>query len=139
VGNCKYCSRPAGLLRTAHTDCETGFKLAWLTIGRYLMISLEEGQPQDELIEAIQEIAADTNFPPQVTREIIRKGWGSCAESARARGCLTKDEECCLLAVRDHFALSQHVPGLRQARSKRIRVTVMREVEDEYEWMFWVH
>jgi hypothetical protein len=139
MGNCRYCGKPAGLLRNAHTDCETEFTLAPLTIGGYFTISIQEGKSQEELIEVIQEVAADTNFTPQVAREVICKGWKFCVESALTDGLLTQREESYLIAVRDHFDLSQQELDLRHTHDKLVQAAALRDVQDNRDWLFWVH
>ena len=114
MGNCKYCGKPAGFLRSKHANCEVKHQQCESIIqsGRQrialeILLAIKGSESFDTLEKTITEIE-QSSFVTQTERKaLLVKGWESSVEQFLEDGILDTTEEKRLTEFKERFALSQ--------------------------------
>lgn len=135
MGNCKYCGKPAGFLRSKHAECEEQHRQRERVIqdGR-AQIAAEvlraiKGMGTFDLLEKkVAEIEQSFFVPSNDRKSLLIKGWENTVERFLDDGILDTTEEKRLMEFKEHFALSQSDLNGNGALTKTVKAAVLRDV-----------
>jgi hypothetical protein len=135
LGNCKYCGKPAGFLRSKHAECEEQNRQRELVIqgGRQriaaeVLRAVTGSDNFEELEKAISEIEQSSFVPSSERKALLVKGWENSVESFLEDGILDASEENRLIEFKERFALSQSDLDKNGALTKTTKAAVLRDV-----------
>ncbi len=135
MGNCKYCGKPAGILRSKHAECEEQHQQRERTIqdGRQriaveVLRVIEGSESFDSLEKSIAEIEQSSFVPPTERKALLIKGWENSVEHFLEDGILDATEEKRLVEFKERFALSQSELDRNGALSKTAKAAILRDV-----------
>lgn len=128
MGDCKYCGKPAGLLRSAHKECK-----AKNESGKTEIMSLIKKAAHDasfvSSLKSTAEVVAQKHFiRTSDIPSVVINGWERAVEAAFEDGVLTKEEESNLVDIQNHFELDQKDLDKNGAFSKVVKGVVLREL-----------
>lgn len=135
MGNCKYCGHPAGLLMSAHKECEAEHQraLSLVSAGEGKMITeidlaISNGKNLTQLDNTLSALGAQYAVPPGKHRELLVKGWEKSVDRVLEDGILELHEEQRLMAFMQHFMLTQAELNLNGYFMKIAQAAVLRDV-----------
>ncbi len=135
MGDCKYCGKPAGFLKSAHKDCERQYKekLAFASVGEGKMVdaikgSISLGGDAAQLEQTLASIEAQYNVLPTRRRDLLINGWEKSVDIALEDGILEHFEEQNLMAFAQHFMLGQADLNRTGSYVKVAQSAVLRDV-----------
>lgn len=128
MGNCKFCGKPVGFLRSAHKECKLKHKEASNDI-----ISLAEstGSIDTNLLTLKKEIVIKTKsgyIDKNKRNKLLVSGWEKAVEKAFDDGVLSNKEESNLTELIEHFSLSQTELDSNGAYTKLVKGGVLRDI-----------
>ena len=127
MGNCKYCSEPAGFLKEKHAACEAAYNAGW---GE--MVSTARSALDSSSLSGLQQRLADIATSHRVPKELIRSAlvlaWTSTVDTALSDQLLTKEEESALGAFLHEFALSQQEVDREGAFMRLVKAAILRDI-----------
>ncbi len=128
MGQCRFCSQPAGFLRSQHSECRDRHES-----GRREVVALvsEIGAPPRDLnrLEAqIGEIAADSFVDSYLLRDLVVTGWERAVDVAFEDRMISEEEERLLAELKDHFGLSDDTLDRNGALGRTKKGKVIREL-----------
>ncbi len=141
MGDCIYCGKPAGFLKTSHKECKEAFetekrqKEALYQEGHQEMIELvsstiNHGNPLDSLEQQLHGLAeAHSIDPSQIKRELVT-GWEKAVQTALEDRVLSVEEETRLSTFADRFGLSQVDLDTNGSYTQMIQAGVLRDILD---------
>lgn len=135
MGNCIYCGKPAGLLRSKHSECVVKEK-ARLAVVKSFKDKLQESivaavlQPSEagRIKELIDEAALSGKLTHDEMREAIIAGWCKSVEKCLEDGIIDEDEEQKLMAVKNGFKFTEEDLDKTGAHTRLVKAAVIREV-----------
>ena len=137
MGNCKYCGKPAGFLRSKHAECEEQHRQRERIIqdGHAQIVSevlraIKSTETFNLLEKRIAEIEQSFFVPSENRRYLLIRGWEKTVEQFLKDGILDATEEKRLVEFKDHFALSQGDLDGNGALTKVAKAAVLRDVLD---------
>lgn len=137
LGNCKYCGKSAGFLRSKHQECEAQYlERKRIIQGGQQRIAIEvlsaiKGKDNfDTLEKAISEIEQSSFVPSSDRNALLVKGWGNAVEYFLEDGILDVNEEARLVQFKEHFAISQAELDINGALTRITKAAVLRDVLD---------
>jgi hypothetical protein len=128
MGTCKYCKKPAGLLRSQHSECREAFEE-----GKQKLLHLVSNVMKGLTNNAEIEIEA-SRFANQWTlgmpdiKPILIDGWSKALDVALEDGVISHEEEKKLVDLQEFFGLSQKDVDEQGAYTKLVKSCVLREV-----------
>ncbi|GMW03993.1 MAG: hypothetical protein AMXMBFR84_51270 [Candidatus Hydrogenedentota bacterium] len=135
MGNCKYCGKPAGFLRSKHAECEEQHQQRERIIqgGRQriaveVLRAIKGSENFDSLEKTIAEIEQSSFVPPTERKALLIKGWENSVEQFLEDGILDTTEEKRLVEFKERFALSQSELDRNGALTKTAKAAVLRDV-----------
>ena len=135
MGNCKYCGKPAGFLRSKHAECEEQHQQRERVIqgGRQriaveVLRAIKGSESFDSLEKTIAEIEQTSFVPPTERKALLTKGWENSVEQFLEDGILDTTEEERLVEFKERFALSQSELDRNGALTKTAKAAVLRDV-----------
>jgi len=135
VGECRYCGKPAGLLRSSHPECqELQLKRERVAQGGRQRVSAEvmraiKGTGSfDELETVISEIQRSSFIAPTERNALLVEGWQNAVGHFLEDGLLDATEEDRLAQFQERFALSQVDLDRSGLLSKVAKAGVLRDV-----------
>lgn len=135
MGNCKYCGKPAGLLRSKHAECEQRhleqeriIQSGRQRIGVEVSLAIKGSDNFDQLEKAIAEIEQSSLISSSERNVLLVKGWENSVEQFLEDGILDATEEKRLVEFKERFALSQHDLDKNGAFTKIVKAAVLRDV-----------
>lgn len=135
MGNCKYCGKSAGFLRSKHPECEEQDRQRERVIqgGRQriaieVLRAIKGSDNFDELDKAISEIEQTSFVPTSERKALLVKGWETSVEQFLEDGILDATEEKRLVELKERFALSQSDLDKNGALTKIAKAAVLRDV-----------
>lgn len=135
MGNCKYCGKPVGFLRSKHPECEGKHRQREHLIqdGRQRIVaevlSAVKGSDNfDELEKAISEIEQSSFVPSSERKALLVKGWENYVEQSLEDGILDQTEEKRLVDFMERFSLSQDELDRNGAHTKTAKAAALRDV-----------
>lgn len=135
MGNCKYCGKSAGFLRSKHAECEEQHQQRERVIqgGRQriaveVLRAIKGSESFDSLEKTIAEIEQSSFVPPTERKALLTKGWENSVEQFLEDGILDTTEEKRLVEFKERFALSQSELDKNEALTKTVKAAVLRDV-----------
>ena len=135
MGNCIYCGKPAGLLRSKHAECEERHQQRERVIqeGRQkicfeVLSAIKSSESFDGFEKTIAEIEKTFYVPSTERNALLVKGWEHAVEQFLEDGILDKAEEERLVQFKEQFALSQRELDKNGALTKTIKAAVLRDI-----------
>lgn len=135
MGNCRYCGKSAGFLRSKHNECEEQHQQRELLIqeGSALIISevlraIKGTQPFDVLGKKISEIELASFVPSKDLKKLLITGWEKTVNEFLEDGILDTTEEKRLMEFKEQFALSQDDLNENGAFEMTAKAVVIRDI-----------
>ena len=128
MGNCIFCGKPAGLLRRSHAECKAQHEQGEAEILAQVTKAGTTSTDLAQLERSINQVAGGSYIDAQALRGIIVQGWEKAVGLAFDDGILSEEEESCLSALRQHFALSQDALNAHGAYSRIVKGATLRDV-----------
>lgn len=135
MGNCQYCGKPAGLLRSKHPECEDEHwqRERLIQAGRQQVTAevsqaIKGAEGLDRLEQRLLEIERTFFVPPSDRKDLLIKGWEDSVEQFLNDGVLDATEEARLVEFRDRFALSQTDLDRSGAFTRIAKAAILRDV-----------
>jgi hypothetical protein len=137
LGTCKYCGKPAGLLRSAHAACEEqNQRRERVAQGGRQRIALEvlralKGNANfDALEKTVEDIERSSFLSPAERKMLLVKGWESSVEGFLEDGILDPTEEHRLIDFKERFSLTQDELDKNGSLTKIAKAAVLRDVSN---------
>ncbi len=137
MGNCKYCGKPAGFLRSKHAKCEEDNRNREYAIqnanARILSeaIGAIKGTGMFSALEAkIDAIEQANHLSTAQRKPLLIRAWEMSVDGFLEDGILDAKEEKRLIEFRDHFGFSQGDLNGNGALTKTAKAGVLRDVLD---------
>lgn len=135
MGNCIYCGKSAGLLRSKHSECEVKEKTRLADV-KVLKDKLQQSivaavlQPSEagRIKELIDEAAQSGKLTHDEMREAIIAGWCSSVEKCLEDGIIDEDEERKLMAVKNGFKFTEEDLDKTGMHTRVVKAAVLRDV-----------
>ena len=137
MGDCKYCGKPAGLLRSKHASCEEENRQ------RERAIQNANAQILSEAIGAIKGKGMFSTLDAKITkieqtnclsterrRPLLIRAWEEAVDGFLEDGVLDAEEEKRLVEFKDHFGFTQGDLNGNGALTKTAKAGVLRDVLD---------
>ncbi len=135
MGNCKYCGKPAGLLRSKHPECEQQHRQHEMEKQKTTKLILDAihevlrgTRSLEELDGAITLIETTSTAPSTDRKELLIRGWETAVENFLEDGVLDTDEEKRLVEFKNRFDLNQSDLDKNGAMTKTAKAAVLRNV-----------
>lgn len=135
MGNCKYCGKPVGFLRSKHPECEEKHRQHELVIqnGRQRIVEVAVNAVKgsdnfDALEKAISEIEQSSFVPSSERKALLVKGWENSVEQFLEDGILDAKEEERLVKFQEYFSLSGIELNENGALSKSVKAATLRDI-----------
>ena len=128
MGACRYCGQPAGFLRSKHQACEQKQRQAWAAMVTLAASAAEGNGDLSGLRDQLASHAAAGFMPTDRIDEALVEAWERSVNHLLEDRVLTADEERCLVAFKDRFALSQDALDKHGAHSRVVKSAVLRDV-----------
>jgi len=129
MGNCKYCGKPAGLLKSEHAECAEKYQN-----GRDLMIGIAKeaalsGKDTETLQDRLSGIAVENYIPISDIKLLLIEGFSKAVEQSLEDGVLTKEEENALMGYKNQFSLPQDELDAHSGSYSRLaKAAILRDV-----------
>ncbi|MEI7788596.1 MAG: hypothetical protein WCI23_08075 [Chlorobiaceae bacterium] len=135
MGNCKYCGKPVGFLRSKHPECEQQH----LRNGRIKQDGIEKivnsiesaiqsGGNFDNLEKIVAEIEQSSGISPGERKDYLVKGWEKAVEQFLNDGIIDDSEEKRLINFTDYFSLPKEILDGNGAWTKVVKAAVLRDI-----------
>jgi hypothetical protein len=135
LGNCKFCGKPAGFLRSKHAECEEQYQQRERVIqsGRQqiaveVLRAIKGSENFDGLEKTIAEIEQSSFVSSADRKTLLIKGWENAIEQFLEDGVLDTTEEKRLVEFKERFALSQSELDKNGALTKTAKAAILRDV-----------
>jgi len=128
MGDCVYCGKSAGFLKSYHKECKNSFETGKRQMLSLITSSLKERPPQEELMNKLRELSTPHFIEKNAFKTILVQGWESSVESAFEDGILAKEEEDVLSGLVESFSLTQNDLDTHQCYTKLVKGAIIREV-----------
>lgn len=137
MGNCKYCGRPAGFLRSKHAECEEenrkrkyAIQNANTQIVSEALAAIKGTGMFSALDAKIAEIEQINQLSTAQRKPLLIRAWEKAVDGFLEDGVLDTEEERRLVEFRDHFGFSQGDLNGNGALTKTAKAGVLRDVLD---------
>lgn len=130
LGNCMYCGKPAGFLRSKHAECEEQHQRGCDQITSEAIGAIKGTGPFSALEQRIAELKQSSFVFPEQIKQLFVRAWESAVEGFLEDGILDPAEESRLAEFKDHFGLSQSDLDGNGALTKIAKAAVLRDVLD---------
>ena len=130
MGNCIFCSEPAGFLRRSHQICKDTNTAGKARITSLISEASLEGENLRQLEKSIEQIATASYIDKGAMHALTVAGWEKAVDSAFADGILSEAEEKTLSELQKHFSLSQSMLDRNGAFTKVAKGAVLRDLLD---------
>jgi hypothetical protein len=128
LGNCTYCGKPAGFLRSKHSECEQQHKNGKERIAAEVFHAIKGTESFDELEKSISEIEKSHFVPRSARNVLLVNGWEASVNQFLEDSILDEREENRLVEFKERFALSQKDLDRNGALTKTAKAGVLRDV-----------
>ncbi|OZB74320.1 MAG: hypothetical protein B7X37_06090 [Halothiobacillus sp. 14-55-98] len=135
MGNCKFCGKPAGFLRSKHTECdeqhqqrEREIQSGRQQIAVEVLRAIKGSENFDGLEKTIAEIEQSSFVSSADRKTLLIKGWENAIEQFLEDGVLDTTEEKRLVEFKERFALSQSELDKNGALTKTAKAAILRDV-----------
>lgn len=128
MGDCKYCSKPAGFLRGTHKECASVHDKGVSEIGALVERAAKDASAIGELKPKIKDIAKSKFISDLELKSLVVENWGKAVNTAFEDSVLTPEEESNLAEIKKTFDLTQQDLDKNGAFTKVVKGTVLRDV-----------
>lgn len=128
MGDCKYCGKPAGILRSKHTECENRFDYGINKISSLVKSSFSNDSSLIDLKEEAKKIASRSHISEIELNNTLHKGWQAAIERAFDDGLLSEKEEKRLGEMIEIFGFNRDSLNSDPSYVKMVRGAVLRDV-----------
>jgi hypothetical protein len=135
LGKCKYCSKPAGLFRSKHAECEEQYlqrqrviKEGRQKIDTEVLRAIRGEIRFDELEKMMIDAEKSSFFHPTERNVFLIKGWETSVDQYLDDGILDTTEEERLMEFKNHFSLSQYDLDENGAVTKTTKAAILRDI-----------
>lgn len=135
MGNCKFCGKPAGFLRSKHAECdeqhqqrEREIQSGRQQIAVEVLRAIKGSENFDGLEKTIAEIEQSSFVSSADRKTLLIKGWENAIEQFLEDGVLDTTEEKRLVEFKERFALSQSELDKNGALTKTAKAAILRDV-----------
>jgi hypothetical protein len=128
MGNCQYCGKPAGFLRSKHKQCKEKFEFGLSEIKALVKRSFSNETSLNEISERAKKIASADYIPTNILTETIHAGWQSAIDQAFEDGVLSLKEENRLGEMIKAFKFDNDSLNSDPGYIKMVKGAVLREV-----------
>ena len=128
MGNCKYCGKPAGFLRSKHAECEQSHLGQEQRILAEILKAIKGSSDYDELEKTIGKFDQDSLLLAGNRTTLLIKGWENAVEQFLEDGVLDATEEKRLMEFKERFAISSNDLNRNGMLEKAGKSAVLREV-----------
>jgi hypothetical protein len=128
MGDCKYCGKPAGLLRSVHKECQNKHDSGKAEIVSLVKAAAHDSSITGSLKTASEGIAEKHFIDKSDVPAVVIEGWEKAVDGAFEDGVLTEEEESNLVEIQSHFEFSQKELDKKGAYTKVVKGVVLREL-----------
>ncbi len=128
MGNCTYCGKPAGFLRSKHTKCERLVAEGKERIAAESSRVIRGTESFTELEKTITEIETTSLIPNSERNALLINAWEASVDQFLEDGVLDESEEKRLAEFMKHFALSKSDLDKNGALTRTAKAAVLRRV-----------
>ncbi len=135
MGDCKFCGKSAGFLRSSHKECRAQDKsekrkreISKQNIIKQIETAGVVKSNLPDLEKRINAIAESNKIEKATINNLIVIGWEKSVERAFDDGILTEEEQSNLTNLTDYFSLSQIELDQNGAFTKIVKGAVLRDV-----------
>jgi len=128
LANCTYCGKPAGFLRSKHSECEQQYKNGKERIAAEVFRAIKGTESFDALEKFVSEIEKSHFVPSSDRNVLLVKGWEASVNQFLDDNILDEREENRLVEFKERFALSQQDLDRNGALTKTAKAAVLRDV-----------
>lgn len=137
MGNCKFCGKPAGFLRSKHAECEEenrkpeyDIQKANTQIIMEALAAIKGTVMFASLADKIAEIEQANRLSPAHRKPLLIRACEMAVDNFLEDGVLDTEEEKRLVEFRNHFGFSQDDLNSNGALTKTAKAGVLRDVLD---------
>lgn len=130
MGDCRYCGRAAGLLKSAHKECKANYVDGRKRILQLIGAAVSNDSQIVQLSVAVGDVARKALVPGDELRSITVEGWCTAVEKAFDDGVLSAAEESNLLEIQKHFDFEQQELDANGSFSRVVKGGILRDVMD---------
>jgi hypothetical protein len=128
MGDCKYCGKSAGLLRSVHKECELRHQSGKAEIVSLMKKAARDASIIGSLRSATKDIARGHFINISRVQSVVVEGWEKAVEDAFNDGILTEQEESNLTEIQKQFNLGQNDLDKNGAFTRVIKGAVLRDI-----------
>lgn len=128
MGDCRYCGKPAGLLRSVHKECQATHELGKSKITSFVKKAAHDASVVRLLKTAVEDIAKKHLIRSSDVPAMVIEGYESAVDSVFEDGVLTEEEESNLDEIQKHFGFGQNDLNKNGAFAKLVKGAVLREL-----------
>lgn len=128
MGNCIYCTQPAGIFKKYHTKCLEKFNIGKREVINVICDAVSENMDYTTLEKRIDEISSRSFITGNLKNELLIKGWETAVEKAFDDGILTEQEGSEFIGFIDHYGFDQQILDKNGCYSKVVKGAVLRDI-----------
>ena len=128
MGECSFCGKSAGFLRSAHKECQVKYDSGVETISELLLASAKGKTNLETTENEVRQIAASSFVYEEILRQCALKALELAVDYALDDDLLTEEEERAIDKYKTHFGLSPEQVSSSPAYVKLVKAGVLREI-----------
>lgn len=130
MGVCTYCQQPAGLLRSAHPECERRNEEATRKIRGFFVSFLNSTMNAAAFSEAARQIADAAQLTGSKYDSLVTSGFGDLIDHALADHLLTAEEESRIVQLRHAFGFSDDRFQIAGLQERLVKGAILRDLNE---------
>lgn len=128
MGDCRYCGKPAGLLRSVHKECDVKHNSGKEEISSLIEEAAKNAASIGSLKKKLEDIAKSHFISDSELTSFVVENWGMAVEAAFEDGVLTPEEESNLVEIQKAYGLTPTDLDGHGAFTKVVKGTVLRDI-----------
>lgn len=128
MGDCRYCGKPVGFLRSRHAECDQQFENGKKELLAAISQAVTGSDALDGLPARITSIAQRSFIAETEKQRLLALGWASAVDKFLDDGVLEESEEERLMELKERFSLSQMELDSAGALTRVTKAAVLRDV-----------
>lgn len=130
MGNCRFCAKPAGFLRSVHRECQEKHNAGRAEILSLVREAVKKRGALAGLKAKTAGIAAESWLDANSTRALLVEGYAKAVDDVLEDGLLSESEEHNLVALEEDLGLTQAELDQKGAYTKVVQAHVLRELTE---------
>lgn len=130
MGNCIYCGRKAGFLKSKHKECEINYHDGRKKIIESICSAITNDLDFIRLENEIRTIAERSNIKPDNIVSLYIKGFDEAVDSFLDDGILTTEEEDKIAKFKSHYNFEQDIIDKNGSLQKVVKAAILRDILD---------